>query len=312
MSPRQKSPKALAPAVRPAPRQVPLPGGLAFCPPPGWPELPATFRPTRDFRPDPSWQPAPTGWQFYRDAFGYPTPAPDGWWRPHPATDWAARLGTDPDAMPPESDEWGPAEPVTPPRRASRWPLVVVLALVLALLGGAGWWAWPHLVHRLPASHEVSDIKGVYDPELEVGTTAYQLAGQVQPAKSFSGSSACVTKANAAVTGAAQAEAAGTEAGWGAMTWRFASTAAAQKAYQTLEGLLDGCTEDSYKLSNPQHSDDSSKTWVQYQQSATDGTDHGKVVLTTDANTLTWIEGGNSSLGHSAYDALRERLATLK
>lgn len=45
---------------------------MTFNPPPGWP-IAAGFEPTADWTPDPTWPPAPPGWQFF---VANPTPAP--------------------------------------------------------------------------------------------------------------------------------------------------------------------------------------------------------------------------------------------
>lgn len=285
---------------------------ISFTTPPNWPDPPAGFLPNRDWRPDPAWGPAPAGFQFYSDPFGYPTPPPPELWQPWTSTDWAT-AGAMPVAR--TFDDASVAGPVVvnpaPVVRRRRWLPWVAGLLALALLATAGWFGWRHWRRPLPEPKAVTTLKPLYEPALRIGTTGYQFAQALPQVTPFEGKDACIATANAAVKPAAEAVAAGTDRGWTAVSWRYADAAAAQKAWQGLTSAIDGCTTDKYLLKNPTHSPDAGRRWVQYDQVSADGTDHGRVVVTTDANTLTYLEGGRTDMGEVTFTALRKRLATM-
>ncbi|MEL4505175.1 hypothetical protein AAEX63_12950 [Luteococcus sp. H138] len=290
---------------------------ITFITPPNWPDPPKGYLPEADWAPDPSWGPAPAGFQFYRDAFGYPTPPPPEYWQPWESTDWSAvddlpapQAATPDTATPAFPTSPAPVQPL-PTRRRPRWLAWLVGLLLVGLLAGGGWFGWQHWKSKPPpAPADVADLTKLYEPALPVGGSSYQFAQEI-PVQVFKGKTACIPKLNAALAPAKQAVAAGSERGWGAYTWRFTDAAAARKAWTELQARVVGCTADGYTLGAPQHSPDAEQRWTQYQQSAKDGTDHGRIVLTTDANTVTWLEGGQTEMGGNAFKAVRKRLTEL-
>ncbi len=286
---------------------------ITFITPPSWPDPPAGYLPEPGWRPDPSWGPAPAGFQFYRDPFGFPTPPPPEYWQPWASTDWDS-AGTMPVArvieepMPGSMISTNPA----PTRRKRRWVPWLVGLVLLGLVGTGGWFGWQHWKSRPSgAPADVTSIAQLYDPPLPIGTAQYQFVKSI-PVKVFEGEDACVAKANTAVGVSKEAVASGTDRGWAGVTWRYADTASAQKGWDELVKAVDGCTPKDYKLGNPAHSPKADQRWVQYDQTAKDGADHGRVVITTDANTVTYVEGGRTDMGETAFSAIRKRLGTLK
>lgn len=290
---------------------------ITFTTPPNWPDPPAGYLPEPGWSPDPSWGPAPAGFQFYRDGFGYPTPPPPEYWQPWESTDWST-LNSPPEPPAASASATAATSPSDPPpvaplarRRRPAWLAWLIGLVLLALLAGGGWFGWQQWRNRsVPEPSTIADVSKVYDPVLTVGGASYQLAQEV-PVQVFDGKTACIPKLNAALAPAKQAVAAGSDRGWGAYTWRFADAAAARAAWGKLQDAVVGCDAEGYILGAPQHSSDQNKRWTQYRQSAKDGTDHGRIVLTTDANTVTWLEGGQTEMGENAFTAIRKRLAEL-
>lgn len=272
---------------------------ITFHTPPDWPQPPAGFLPPPSWRPDPAWPPAPAEWQFYRDGYGFPTPAPAECWQPTGLP--VQRTVTE--TMP--TEHHGTVAPQVAVRtRRTPWLTILAALLALALVLGGGALLWSR--YGTPgAPGPVDDVTKLYNPPLQVGAGAYQLAGEAQAGQdSFQGDSACVTQANAAVKATKQTVVAGTDRGWGAMTWRFADAATAQGAFEKLSQTLQGCKDKDYTYTNPVKQDQ----WVQFDQTAANGDAHGKVVLSTDSNTVTWLEGGREDMGETAFKAIRKRL----
>ncbi|MEL4358648.1 MULTISPECIES: hypothetical protein [unclassified Luteococcus] len=285
---------------------------ITFHTPPGWPTPPEGYLPAADWRPDASWPPAPAGFQFYRDAYGYPTPPPPEYWQPGPLPDWSARAAAGPEETPPVAaapPDFNPGTvPVLAPKRRI-WPWLVGL-LVLSLLATGGVLGWRYWNRADAPPNQVASVSELYNPPLTVGTAQYVLVGE-ESQELFKGSQPCIPKANAAVKPAQQLVLAGTDRGWAAATWRFRDTAAASKAWQELQTAIDGCTSEEYTFTDKRSSVDPAEQWHQFSQKKKDGTDHGRVVLTADANTVTWIEGGREDMGQTAFKAIRKRLAEL-
>lgn len=272
---------------------------ITFHTPPSWPQPPAGFLPPRGWRPGPTWPPAPAEWQFYRDGYGFPTPAPAECWQPSGVA--VQRTVTE---TLPEEHHGSVAPQVATRTRRVPWVTIIASLLALALVLGGG----VYLMQRYGSPlgpDSVSDVSKLYDPALQVGAGAYQLAGEGQAGQdSFQGDTDCVKQANAAVKASQQIVVAGTDRGWGAMTWRFQNPEAATAAFTKLAETLQGCKDKDYTYTNPIKQ----SQWVQFDQTAGNGDAHGKVVLSTDANTVTWLEGGREDMGETAFKAIRKRL----
>lgn len=272
---------------------------ITFHTPPDWPQPPEGFLPPRTWRPDPSWPAPPAEWQFYRDGYGFPTPAPVECWQPSGLD--VQRTITE--TLPEHHGAVAPFEPALVKRRTP-WVTTIASLLALALVLGGGYVLMRRYGSPL-GPDSVTDVKKLYDPPLQVGAGSYQLAGEAEAGKdSFQGTSDCVKQANAAVKATKQAVVAGTDRGWVAMTWRFENPEEAAKAFDSLGAALQGCKDKDYTYTNPVKQ----SQWVQFDQTAANGDAHGKVVLTTDANTVTWIEGGREDMGQTAFKAIRKRL----
>lgn len=286
---------------------------ITFHTPPGWPDPPEGYLPWHGWRPDPSWPPAPPGFQFYRDGYGYPTPPPPEYWQPWTSTDWSAtgqQVGTAEDAGLPEPGLAAPQPATRTVPRPRHWLGWLVALVALALLAAGGWFGYQRWFGPAAAPGDVASVKGLYEPPLAVGAAGYQFADEV-PVKVFKGETNCIPKLNAAVAPASQAVVAGSDRGWGAYTWRFPDRASAQKAYESLRTAVDGCTVTDYTLGTPVASTRAEQRWTQYTQKSADGTDHGRIVLTSDANTVTWLEGGRDDMGDTTFQAIRARLAEM-
>lgn len=279
-------------------------GAIRFTTPPGWPEPPAGWLPPRNWQPDWSWPAPPSDWQFYRDSYGYPTPAPVENWQPvYAPTTPAPQAST-------ITDEQQAQQALEVARRTGRgtvWLGAITLVLALALIA-AGGYLWMRKNGSPLGPDKVASVTGLYNPPLGVGTAKYQLVEEVKPDQVFDGDGDCNKRSNDAVKGAKEAVVAATERGWIAVTWRFDENAPARTAFDSLGKTLDGCSDKSFTFANPVAGDQ----FVQFDQLDKKGTAYGKVVLTSDANTLTWIVGGREDMGKTAFNSIRKRLEELQ